>query len=71
MKQDTNLVGNYPPFRVFLCVSKGFERIIQKTFSSFIDEFLSPYLRGSRKGFAWYALVPLIEKWKKILDIKS
>ena len=50
-------------------VSKIFERIIQNQFSSYIDEFLSPYLCGYRKGFnTQYALLSLIEKWKKTLD---
>ena len=53
-------------------VSKIFERIIQNQFSSYIDEFLSPYLCGYRKGFnTQYALLSLIEKWKKTLDVNG
>ena len=53
-------------------VSKIFERIIQKQFSDYVDELLSPYLCGYRKGFnTQYALLSLIEKWKKELDNKG
>ena len=34
-----------------------------------IEKFLSPYLCGYRKGFnAQYALIAMVEKWKKCLD---
>ena len=65
-KKDPTLVENYRPVSVLLSVSKVFERIIQREFSSYIVEFLSPYLCGYRKGFnSQYALLSLIEKWKK------
>ena len=49
-----------------------FERIIQKQFSNYVDEFLSPYLCGYRKGFhTQNALLSLIEKRKKELDNKG
>ena len=36
---------------------------------AYIEKFLSPYLCGYRKGFnAQYALLAMIEKWKKCLD---
>ena len=53
-------------------VSKFFEIIIQKQFSNYVDEFLSPYLCLYRKGFnTQYVLLSLIEKWKKELDHKD
>ena len=71
-KKDPTLVENYRPVSVLPTVSKVFERIIQKQFSSFINDFLSPYLCGYRKGFnTQYALLSLIEKWKKTLDNKG
>ena len=71
-KKDPTLVENYRPISVLPSVSKIFERIIQKQFSNYVDEFLSPYLRGYRKGFnTQYALLSLIEKWKKELDNKG
>ena len=36
---------------------------------AYIEKFLSPYLCGYRKGFnSQYALLAMIEKWKKCLD---
>ena len=70
-KKDPTLVENYRPVSVLPSVSKIFERIIQKQFSNYVDEFLSPYLWGYRKGFnTQYALLSLIQKWKKNLIIK-
>ena len=45
-KKDPTLVDNYRPVSLLPCVSKVFERIIQKMFSRFLDEFLSPCLCG-------------------------
>ena len=54
------------------CVSKVFERLIQKQLLSHIDSYLSPYLCGYRKGYsAQNALIHLIEKWRKTLDSKG
>ena len=45
------------------------ERIMQKQIISYIDEYLSPFLCGYRKGYSTqYALLGLIEKWKKMID---
>ena len=53
-------------------VSKIFEGVIQKQFSNYVDEFLSPYLCGYQKRFnTQYALFSLNEKWKKELDNKG
>ena len=68
-KKDPTLAENYRLVSVLLSVSNIFERVIQNQFSSYIDEFLSPYLCGYRKGFnTQYALLSLIEKLKKTLD---
>ena len=45
-KKHPTLVENYRPVSVLPSVSKIFERIIQKQFSNYVDEFLSPYLCG-------------------------
>ena len=71
-KKDPTLVENYRLVSGLPSVSKIFEIIIQKQFSNYADEFLSPYLCGYRKGFnTQYALLSLIEKWKKELDNKG
>ena len=56
----------------FLVFLKFLKEQSRKQFSSFTDEFLSPYLSGYRKGFNnQYALLSFIEKWKKTLDNKG
>ena len=45
---------------------------MQKQINDYISNFLSPYLRGYRKGFSTQlALLSLIKKWKKALDNKG
>ena len=64
---ESILVKNYRPV-----VSKIFERIMQNQMKSYIDKYLSPFLCGYRKGYnAQYALIAMIEKWKKSLDNKG
>ena len=42
---------------------------MQEQMIAFIGDHLSPYLCGYRKGYnAQYALIAMIEKWKKILE---
>ena len=41
-KKDPTLVENYIPLRVLPSVSNIFERIIQKQFSNYADEFCHP-----------------------------
>ena len=63
---------NYRPVSVLPVVSKIFERIMHKQMSLYVDNFLSPYVCGYRKGFSTQqALLSLIEKWKNILDKKG
>ena len=45
---------------------------MKKQINDFIISFLSPYLRGYRKGFnTQQALLTLVEDWRKSLDIKG
>ena len=45
---------------------------MQKQIKAYVDNYLSPYLCGHRKGYnAQYALTTMIEKWKKSLDNKG
>ena len=63
---------NYRPISVLPVVSKLFERIIHKQINAYIDNFLSPYLCGFRKGYSTQqALISLIEKWRVTLDNKG
>ena len=68
-KNDTLSVGNYRPVSVLPSVSKILERIMKKQLLSYMNQFLSRSLCGYRKGYnTQTALLPLIEKWKSILD---
>ena len=71
-KEDSTLVKNYRPISVLPVVSKIFERIMQTQIAAYMEEHLSQYLCGYRKGFnAQHALIALIEKWKESLDNKG
>ena len=66
---DATFVKNYRPISVLPVVSKLFERIMQKQFFPYLEEYLSPFLCGYRKGYSTqYALLGFIEKWKQMLD---
>ena len=50
-------------------VSKIFEKIMQRQISAYLEEYLSPFLCGYRKGFsAQHALLAMLEKWRISLD---
>ena len=68
-KLESVLKENYRPVSLLPVVSKNFERIMQKQMKPFMDIHLSSHLCGYRKGYnSQYALVAMIEKWKKTLD---
>ena len=53
-------------------VSKLFERNIYDQILVYINNFLSPYLFGYRKGFSTeQCLIVMLEIWRKALDDKS
>ena len=65
------MVTDYRPVSVLLVDSKIYE-IIHKQITTYIEEFLSPYLCGFIKGFnTQHALMVLIEKWKQSIDRKG
>ena len=70
-KEDKNLVKT-TDVSVLPTLSKVFEKIMQQQVINYVNNFLSPYLCGYRKGFSTqYALLSLLEKWKKSIDNKS
>ena len=64
---------NYRPVSVLLIISKVFEKLMQNQINLHIKCFLSPYLRGYRKGFiGQHVLISLIERRRrKSLDNKG
>ena len=68
-KKDPLDKTNYRPISVLPPVLKIFEGLMQKQINGRIKNKLSPYLCGYRKCFSTqYALLSLIERWKKVLD---
>ena len=68
-KDDATNSKNYRPVSVLPAVSKVFERFLHVQLSSYFENILSSKMCGYRKGYnAQYALVSLIENWKKSLD---
>ena len=66
---DSMAKKNYRPVSILNSVSKLFEKLIQKQLNPFFDDKLSEYLCGYRKGNSTqYALLNLIESWKKYRD---
>ena len=71
-KVDPQKSKNYRPVSVLPVVSKVFERLLYKQMSLHVEEYLSPYLCGYRKGFSTQqALLSLLERWKNVLDKKG
>ena len=66
------LAKNYSPGSVLPCVSKFFERIMQKQLFQYMDKSSSPFLCSYREGISTQtALLGLVEKWKASLDKKA
>ena len=65
-KGDATCAENYRPVSVLPVVSNIYENIMQRQIISYIDNYLSPFLYGFRKGYSpQNALLSLTEKWKK------
>ena len=50
-KEDSTLVENYRPISILPVTSKCFERIMLNQVTTYMSEYLPPYLYGYRKGF--------------------
>ena len=67
--ETTTDKSNYRPISGLPSGSKIFERIIQCQIRNYVDQFLSPYLCGYRKGYSvQHALITLLENWRISLD---
>ena len=71
-KEDTTNKENYRPISILPSISKVFERIILQQITFYVNDILSPYLCGFRKGYsAHHALLRLFDKLNKSLDRKK
>ena len=69
-KDDKTNKVNFRPISMLPVVSKIFERIMQFQIVFFINEILCSYMSEYRKGYnTQYALMALLENWKKNLLI--
>ena len=69
---DKNIMKNYRPVSLLPITSKLFEKIMYKQISSYVDNFLSLYLFGFRKGHSTEQfLIKTLETWKKAIDEKQ
>ena len=69
---DSTAKKNYRPISILNSISKLFEKLIQNQLNPFFDKKLSEHLCGYRKGYTTqYALLNLIESWKKFRDKKG
>ena len=60
---------NYRTVSILPSVSKIFETIMYNQIEKYMNQHLSEYLCGFRKGYSTrYCLIVMIEKWKKELD---
>ena len=63
---------NYRPVSLLPIISKVFERIMYNQMFLYINNHLSPYIFGYRKGHSTeQCLMVMMEMWKKALDEKK
>ena len=68
-KDSTTDKANYRPISLLPVVSKVFERLIIKQIEPFINNYLSKFLCGFRKGYSCqYALLNMIRAWQASLN---
>ena len=71
-KDETTLKSNYRPVSILPSISKIFERNMYAQISIYIDDHLSKYLCGFRKGYSTqHCLIIMLEKWRKALDKRN
>ena len=71
-KVDSTLKDNYRAISILSALSKVYERLLSVQMNEYIENKISSQLCGFRKGYSTqYALINLIEKWRKCLDNKG
>ena len=64
--------GNYRPVSILPAMSKIFEKLFYYQINHFIENRLSKFQCGFRKGYsAQHCLILMVEKWKKAMDKKN
>ena len=71
-KNDKCLKDNYRPISILSSLSKIFERIMYNDMYEYMENKLSPYLCGFRKGYSTqYCLMVMLERFRNALDNKN
>ena len=71
-KEQKTKKENYRPVSILPSVSKIFEKNMHEDINRFMNDKLSPYLCGFRKGYnTQHCLMVMLEKWKKALDKRN
>ena len=71
-KDDCTNKENYRPISILPSISKIFERLMSHQICSYVNNIISPYLCGFRKGYnPQHALLRLLNNLNKSLDHKK
>ena len=71
-KNDKCFKENYRPISILSSFSKNFEIIMYNDIYLYMENRLSPYLCGFRKGYSTqYCLMAMLERFRKALDNKQ
>ena len=71
-KNETTKMDNYRPVSILPTVSKIFERSMYDQIYAYMDNHLSHFLCGFRKGYSTqHCLMIMLEKWRKALDKRN
>ena len=63
---------NYRPVSILPVISRIFEKLLCNQITPFMDQFLSKFQCGFRKGFnAQHCLLAMLEKWKNAADTEK
>ena len=67
--EETTNKKKYRNVSLLPALSKIFEKLLHTQIDDYMENFLSPFLCGYRKGYsAQYALIVMLEKWEMSLD---
>ena len=68
-EKEKTLKKNYRPISILPILSKLYEGDMSEQMLTYMEEHLSPYLFGYRKGYGTqHCLLVMIEMWRKALD---